>query len=436
MTTRSTTTRSMTRAIGALAALALVAAACGGDDDAAEPAPAEATDEATADASDEMSDDMSDEMSDEVSDDMSDEMSDDMTDEMSDDMSMECDSPREMSVQLQWFTQAQFAGYYAAEDQGFFADHCLAVTILEGGLDIVPQTQLANGDADFALAWVPKALASREAGANIVNIAQIFQRSGTLQVSFADAGITTPADFAGKKIGNWGFGNEYEVFAALGAEGLDPATDVELVAQNFDMNALLAGEIDAAEAMTYNEYAQVLEAPNPATGELYQPEDFNVISYEDVGVGMLQDAIWADADKLANDEEYRALAVSFVAASMEGWIYCRDNPQECADIVLGAGPTLGASHQLWQMNEVNQLIWPSLNGIGYIDQAAWDRTVEISLGTPNLEGSTVLTAAPTDGAFTNEIVEEAWTHLNADVAADPFGADYAPIEVTLNEGGS
>ena len=427
MTTRRMKTPRMTRAIGALAALTLVAAACGGDDDdAAEDTAAEATEEASSEEMSEASDEMSEEMSEE---------SDEMSEEMSDDMAMECDTPREMSVQLQWFTQAQFAGYYAADAQGFFADHCLDVEIVEGGLDIVPQTQLANGDVDFALAWVPKALASRESGADIVNIAQIYQRSGTLQVSFAEAGITTPADFAGKKIGNWGFGNEYEVFAALGAEGLDPANDVELVGQNFDMVALLEGDIDAAEAMTYNEYAQVLEAKNPETGELYTPEDFNVISYEEVGVGMLQDAIWADAAKLADDEEYRSLAVSFVAASMEGWMYCRDNVQECADIVIAAGPTLGASHQLWQMNEVNKLIWPSESGIGYIDQGAWDRTVEISLGTPNLEGSTVITAEPTDGAFTNEIVEEAWTHIGM-ADADTVGTSFASIEVTLNEGGS
>ena len=363
---------------------------------------------------------------------MADDMASDTT--MADDMAMECDALRETSVQLQWFTQAQFAGYYAAQDQGFFENHCLDVTILEGGVDIVPQTQLANGDADFAISWVSKALASREAGADITNIAQIFQRSGTLQVSFADAGITSPADFAGKKIGNWGFGNEFEIFAALGQAGLDPATDVELVGQEFDMVQLLDGEIDAAEAMTYNEYAQVLEAVNPDTGELYQPSDFNVVNYTDEGVGMLQDAIWADADKLANDADYRDLAVSFVAASMEGWIYCRDNVEACQQIVLEAGPTLGASHQLWQMNEINKLIWPSPAGIGYIDQAAWDNTVELSLNTPNLEGTTVLTAAPTEGAFTNEIVEEAWTHIQT--GGDPFGADYAPIEVTLNEGGN
>ncbi len=345
----------------------------------------------------------------------------------------DCDTVDSVSLQLQWVTQAQFGGYFAAVDQGFYEDHCLDVTIVEGGVEIVPQTQLANGDVDFAIAWVPKALASREAGAQITNIAQIYQRSGTLQVSFADSGITSPDDFAGKKIGNWGFGNEYEVFAAIGQAGLDPATDVELVAQQFDMNALLDRAIDAAEAMTYNEYAQVLEAENPDTGELYQPEDLNVISYEDIGVGMLQDAIWASQERLDSDEAYRDIAARFVAGSIEGWIYCRDNPESCAEIVTNSGSTLGASHQLWMMNEVNKLIWPAEQGVGYIDQAAWDRTVQISLETPNLEGATVLTAEPTDGAFTNDIVEAAWALLADD--ADINGAGWSAIDVVLNPGG-
>ena len=168
-----------------------------------------------------------------------------------------------MKLQLQWVTQAQFGGYFAAVDQGFYEDAGLDVEILEGGVDIVPQKTLANGAADFAISWVPKALAEREAGAKVTNIAQIFQRCGTLQVSFKDTNITSAADFAGKKIGNWGFGNEYEIFAALSKDGLDPASDVELIQQNFDMAGLLAGDIDAAEAMTYNEYAQVLEADEP-----------------------------------------------------------------------------------------------------------------------------------------------------------------------------
>ncbi|NDB06291.1 MAG: ABC transporter substrate-binding protein [Acidimicrobiia bacterium] len=346
----------------------------------------------------------------------------------------ECAETTPVKLQLQWFIQAQFAGYFAAIDQGYYAAQCLDVTIVEGGVDIVPQQQLADGAVDFALSWVPKALASREAGADIVNIAQVFQRSGTLQVSFKDAGITSPADFKGKKIGNWGYGNEFEIFAALTKAGLDPAADVELVQQQFDMAALLAGDIDAAEAMTYNEYAQVLEAVNPDTGKLYTADDFNVVSYEDEGVGMLQDAIWASGARLA-DEAYRATAVKFVAASLQGWAYCRDNAQSCADIVVSKGSKLGASHQLWQMNEVNKLIWPAAGGAGMIDSAAWDRTAKLAQETKNLEGSTVLTAAPDAEAYTNDIVTEALALLEG-LGVDTKGEGFAPIEVTLNEAGA
>jgi NitT/TauT family transport system substrate-binding protein len=348
----------------------------------------------------------------------------------------ECTSVDSVSLQLQWFVQSQFAGYLAARDNGIYerAPYCLDVEILEGGVNIVPQQVLADGGSDFAIAWVPKALQTREAGANIVNIAQIFQRSGTLQVSFVDAGITSPEDFEGKNIGNWGFGNEYEIFAALAQAGLDPATDVTLVQQQFDMVGLLDGSIDAAEAMTYNEYAQVLEAVNPDTDALYTPEDFNVISYEDVGVGMLQDAIWADGARLADDDAYVSIATRFVAASIEGWAFCRDSPEECRDIVVAAGSQLGDSHQLWQMNEINKLIWPSPDGIGTINDDAWNRTVEIAINTPNLEGATVLTEEPSEGAYTNDIVTAAHELLGDDV--DIVGDGFEPIEVTLEEGGA
>ena len=190
-----------------------------------------------------------------------------------------CTELTPVSLQLQWFVQAQFGGYYAAKDLGYYEDECLDVTILEGGLDIVPQTVLAQGGADFAISWVPKALSSREQGAGIVDVAQVYRTSGTLQVSWADSNITTAADLAGKKVGNWGFGNEYELFAGMTKAGIDPAGGVELIQQQFDMQALLNREIDAAQAMTYNEYAQVLETVNPDTGELYQPDDFNVINW-------------------------------------------------------------------------------------------------------------------------------------------------------------
>lgn len=346
----------------------------------------------------------------------------------------ECTDPTPAKLQLQWFAQAQFAGYYAAKDKGFYKDQCLDVTILEGGVDIVPQTVLAQGGADFAIAWVPKALASREQGALITNVAQVFQKSGTLQVSWADSGIKSAADFKGKKIGNWGFGNEFEIFAALSKAGLDPAADVELVQQQFDMQGLLKKEIDAAEAMTYNEYAQLLEAKNPDTGELYKPEDFTVVSYEDEGVGMLQDAIWASQDRLS-DPAYQDLTQRFVTASLQGWIYCRDNAQECADIVTANGSKLGASHQLWMMNEINKLIWPSPSGVGVMDPAKWDQTVTISLNTKNLEGSTVLTKEPDAESYTDTYAVKANKILSGE-GLNTTGEDYAPITVTLNEGGN
>ena len=384
----------MRLAVAGLAALSLVAAACGGSND-------EATEDTTA---------------------------------TEDTAATECTEPTPVKLQLQWFIQAQFAGYFAAQDQGFYADQCLDVQIVEGGVDIVPQTELAAGNVDFAISWVSKALASREAGANIVNIAQVFQRSGTLQVSFKDAGITSVADFAGKRIGNWGFGNEFEIFAALTKAGLDASKDVTLVQQQFDMSGLLAGDIDAAEAMTYNEYAQVLETVNPDTGALYTADDLNVLSYEDEGVGMLQDAIWADGNRLA-DAAYRETAVKFVAASLEGWAYCRDNVEACRDIVVSKGSKLGNSHQLWQMNEVNKLIWPATGGVGVIDSAAWDRTSTLSLEAKNLEGKTVLSKAPDAEAYTNDIVTEALALLEAK-GIDTTGSGYAPIDVVLAEGGN
>ena len=339
-----------------------------------------------------------------------------------------------VKLQLQWFKQAQFAGYLAAEDQGFYEDEGLDVEILEGGSDIVPQTVLAQGRADYAIAWVPKALASREQGAGITDVAQVFQRSGTLQVSFADAGISSPADLAGRTVGNWGFGNEFELFAGMTEAGLDPAGDVTLVQQQFDMNAFLAGDIDAAQAMTYNEYAQILEATNPATGELFTPEDLTVLDWNEVGTAMLQDAIWANTERLSSDEDYQETTVAFIKASLKGWAYCRDEPESCRDIVVAAGSTLGASHQLWQVNEVNKLIWPAPAGAGAFDEEAWDRTVEIAMGTKNAEGQTVITAEPDAEAHTTEYVDRALAEL-ADEGADTTGEAFAPIEVALNPGG-
>lgn len=338
----------------------------------------------------------------------------------------DCAEMTPVSVQLQWVTQSQFAGYFAALDQGFYAEQCLDVTILEGAVDIVPQQVVASGQAEFGLAWVPKVLASRSEGADLVNIGQVFQRSGTLQVSWADAPVASIADMAGKKVGTWGFGNEHELFVALRGEGLDPDNpdDVEIIQQSFDMLALLNRELDAAQAMTYNEYAQVLEAVNEETGELYTADDLTVINYNDVGTAMLQDHVFALGSWLA-EEGNEDTAARFLAASYKGWQFCRDEFDACVDVVLNNGPTLGQSHMAWQLNEINKLIWPSPAGIGMMDETLWAQTVQVSV-----DGG-VIPEDPGTDAYRTDLTEAAHALLEGDTTGD----SYAPITVELVEGG-
>ncbi len=339
------------------------------------------------------------------------------------------EAPAELTpvkLQLQWVTQSQFAGYFAAVDQGYYAAEGLDVTILEGAVDIVPQQVVAAGQAEFGLAWVPKALVSNEEGAGLVNIAQVFQRSGTLEVSWADTGIDHPTEWAGKKVGTWGFGNEFELTAAI--EKFD-VPDVELVQQPFDMSLLLNREVDAAQAMTYNEYAQVLEAVNPETGELYQPEDLLVVDFNDpeIATAMLQDAVWVRADWL-EDPANQDLARRFLKASFKGWIFCRDNFQECVDIVLANGPTLGASHQQWQLNEINKLIWPSPLKIGIMDPDLWAQTIDVATS------QNVIEADPGPDAYRTDLAEAAVAELEAE-GLDVVGDGWQPVTVELREGG-
>lgn len=345
-----------------------------------------------------------------------------------------------IKLQLQWLPQAQFAGYYVALDKGYFEEEGFDdVEVLPSGGDIVPQDALVAGDVDFAVAWVPKVLGTLEnQGVELTDIAQVFQKSGTTQVSWKGSGITSVDDFEGKRIGSWGFGNEWEIFAAMADKGLDAST-VQITTQDFSMNALLDKDVDAAQAMTYNELAQLLETVNPATGKLYTMDDIDVISYEDTAGAMLQDAIWADTARLSDDPAYADAATRFLKAVIKGWVFARDNPTEAADITYTAATApgvdafpVGPTHQLWQMNEVNKLIWTG-GDFGMIDADAWQQTVDGALEAVNQDGLNLITQAPADSAYSNEYIEAALSALKDEgVTVD---GDYTPIEVTLTEGG-
>jgi NitT/TauT family transport system substrate-binding protein len=321
-----------------------------------------------------------------------------------------------VSLQLQWAPQAQFAGYFAAKDKGFFEAEGLDVTLLDGGPDVIPQqVGSAKNGPEFTISWVPKVLEAREAAtpSDLVDIAQIFQRSGTLSVSWKDSNITSPANFAGKKVGVWDFGNEFEVTAGAKKSGLEQGTNYTKVIQPFDMTFLLTRQIDVAEAMIYNEYAQLLEATNPTTNALYQPGDLNVINYNDVGTAMLQDAIFARASWLA-EAGHADIAVKFLRASFKGWIYCRDNPSACVDLTLAHGTTLGKGHQTWQMNEINALIWPSPNSIGLMDKVLWDQSVAIALDFA------IIKHQPPADAYRTDLATQAWVGITEDKVGTSF----------------
>jgi NitT/TauT family transport system substrate-binding protein len=332
-----------------------------------------------------------------------------------------------VTLQSKWVVQAQFAGYYAAVDQGFYEDEGLDVTIRAGGPDIVPEQVVLGGQAEFGIDWLDALLATRDKGQNIVNIAQVFARSGMTEVTWKDTGLDSIASLEGKKVGVWLGGNEHKLFAALTKNGLDPQEDVEVVAQPFDMNLFLNREVDAAAAMTYNELAQVLEVENPDTGELYSLDELNVMRMSEEGTGALEDGIFVREDWIA-DAANQDIATRFLKASFRGWIYCRDNPDDCVDIVLENGPTLGEGHQRWQMNEINDLIWPNELGIGVMNPADFDVTNQIATDYE------IIKSPATEEAYTTEFAEAAIAELEED-GEDVRGEDWEKPEVEVTPGG-
>ncbi len=302
-----------------------------------------------------------------------------------------------VTLQLKWVTQAQFAGYYVAADKGFYAEEGLEVEIKAGGPDIAPPQVLAGGGADVILDWMPSALATREKGLPLVNIAQPFKSSGMMLTCRKDTGITTPEDFRGKTIGVWFFGNEYPFLSWMSQLGIP--TDgseqgVTVLKQGFNVDPILQGQAACISTMTYNEYWQVIDAGLSA-------DDLVVFKYEDQGVATLEDGIYV-LESALDDAAFRDKMVRFVRASMKGWKWAEENPDDAADIVLENDAT-GAQtekHQKRMMGEIAKL---TAGSNGALDPADYERTVQTLLkGGSN----PVITMAP-EGAWTHAITDEA-----------------------------
>lgn len=303
----------------------------------------------------------------------------------------------DVTLQLKWVTQSQFAGYYVALEKGFYDEEDLNVTIKPGGPDIAPTQVLAGGGADVTVEWMPAALAAREKGLPMVNIAQPFKSSGMMLTCRKDAGVSSTDDFPGKTLGVWFFGNEFPFLSWMGKLGI--ATDgsdggVEVLKQGFNVDPIVNGQAACVSTMTYNEYWQVIDAG-------LTPEDLTVFKYEDNGVATLEDGLYALEENLA-DPAFEDKMVRFVRASMKGWKYAETNPDEAAGIVLEFDET-GAQtekHQKRMMGEVAKL---TAGSNGALDVADYERTVASLLSGGS---DPVISKAP-EGAWTHAITDKA-----------------------------
>ncbi len=303
----------------------------------------------------------------------------------------------EVTLQLKWVTQSQFAGYYVAKDKGLYDEAGLDVTINPGGPDISPPQVIAGGGADVIIDWMPSALASREKGVALVNIAQPFKRSGMMLTCRKETGIQEPQDFKGKTLGVWFFGNEYPFLSWMSQLGIPTSggdDGVTVLKQGFNVDPILQKQADCISTMTYNEYWQVIDAGIPDS-------ELVVFKYEDQGVATLEDGLYVLEENLADDAFVDKMA-RFVAASMKGWAWARENPEEAALITLENDAT-GAQtekHQVRMMGEINKLTEGS---DGKLDPADYERTVKTLLSGGS---DPVITKAP-EGAWTHAVIDKA-----------------------------
>ncbi|WP_448473041.1 ABC transporter substrate-binding protein [Martelella sp. FLE1502] len=306
-------------------------------------------------------------------------------------------SADEITLQLKWVTQAQFAGYYVALEKGFYEEEGLDVTIKPGGPDIAPAQVLAGGGADVIVDWMPSALATREKGVPLVNIAQPYKSSGMMLTCLKENNVMSPEDFPGKTLGVWFYGNEYPFLSWMAHLGIptDGGEDgVTVLKQGFNVDPLLQKQAACISTMTYNEYWQVVDAG-------ISEDQLNTFKYEDEGVATLEDGLYVLEDDLA-DPKFKEDMVKFVRASMKGWKWAEEHPDEAAEIVLDYDDT-GAQtekHQKRMMREVAKL---TAGSNGALDPADYQRTVEVLLGGGS---DPVITKEP-EGAYTLEITDAA-----------------------------
>ncbi len=313
--------------------------------------------------------------------------------------SMSASAADKVTVQLKWLPQAQFAGYYVAQSKGYYKAEGLDVTIKPGGPDISPVQVIAGNGADVVVNWMPDALAAREAGVPLVNIAQVFNQSGLMLTCKKASGVSSPKDFKGKTLGVWYGGNEYPFLNWMAKLGYKPGTDIKILKQGFNVDPLLQNQAACISTMNYNEYLQVVDAG-------VKESDLVTFFYEKEGVASLEDGLYVMQDKL-KDPVFVAKMAKFLKATFKGWNDAVKNPAEAAKIVVANDMSGSASEkvQQHQMENVAKLITTAGTAkIGYLEPAAYDRTVKVLLAAGS---SPVIKKDPGKAAYSHAVWEAA-----------------------------
>ena len=308
-------------------------------------------------------------------------------------------SAEKVTVQLKWLPQAQFAGYYVAQAKGYYKDAGLDVTIKAGGPDISPVQVIAGKGADVVVNWMPDALAAREAGVPLVNIAQVFNQSGLMLTCKKSSGVASSKDLKGKTLGVWYGGNEYPFLNWMAKLGLKTNTDIKILKQGFNVDPLLQNQAACISTMIYNEYWQVVDAG-------VKESELITFFYEKEGVATLEDGLYVMEAKL-KDPAFVARMGKFLKATLKGWNDAVKNPEEAAKLVVAADASGSATLKVQkrQMENVAKLITNAgTPKVGYLEPAAYERTVKVLLAGGS---SPVIKKDPGKAAYTHAVWEAA-----------------------------
>jgi NitT/TauT family transport system substrate-binding protein len=246
-----------------------------------------------------------------------------------------------------WIANAQFAGFYVADAKGIYNKYGIKINIISYEPFVTTTNQITNGSTDFATLWLSNAIKLRASGTEIVNIAQLSSRSSAMLVTKKKSGINTIQDINGKRAGVWS-DNELQFKALFKKYRLD----VEIIPIGSTNNLFLMDGIDLISANWHNEYHSIINSG-------FNPDELNTFFLADFGMNFLEDGIYCLSGKLKSDPQ---LCADFVNASLEGWMYAFDHPEEAIDVVMKYirknNQPVNRPHQQWMLNRYKDLYLP------------------------------------------------------------------------------